>query len=88
MSEPLNLEELEALALERLDKPVYYYDAGGAALGASADAVGRPQLWGLAAGGEEGVRRVLEMLRDELALAMPLAGCRTLSEIDRSLVAP
>lgn len=57
------------------------------ALGASAAAVGRPQLWGLAAGGEEGVRRVLEMLRDELALAMALSGSRTLSEIDGSLVA-
>ncbi|MGE5279065.1 MAG: alpha-hydroxy acid oxidase [Acidobacteriota bacterium] len=58
------------------------------ALGASAAAVGRPQLWGLAAAGEQGVRRVLEMLREELALAMALAGCRRLSEIDRSLVAP
>jgi 4-hydroxymandelate oxidase len=58
------------------------------ALGASAAAIGRPQLWGLAAGGEDGVRRVLEMFREELALAMALAGCRALSEVDRSLVAP
>jgi 4-hydroxymandelate oxidase len=58
------------------------------ALGAAAAAVGRPQLWALAAAGEQGVRRMLEMLREELALAMALAGCRRLSEIDRSLVAP
>jgi 4-hydroxymandelate oxidase len=58
------------------------------ALGATAAAIGRPQLWGLAAAGEDGVRRVLEMLRDELALAMALSGCRSLSEIDRSLVEP
>jgi len=58
------------------------------ALGASAAAIGRAQLWGLAVAGEEGVRRVLEMIRGELALAMALAGCRTVSEIDRSLVAP
>jgi 4-hydroxymandelate oxidase len=58
------------------------------ALGASAAAIGRPQLWGLAAAGQEGVRRVLEMLREELALAMALSGCRSIAEIDRSLVAP
>jgi 4-hydroxymandelate oxidase len=58
------------------------------ALGASAAAIGRPQLWGLAAGGQKGVEGVLGMLRDELALSMALAGCRRLSEIDRSLVAP
>jgi 4-hydroxymandelate oxidase len=57
------------------------------ALGATAAAIGRPQLWGLAAQGEAGVARVLAMLRDELALAMALAGCRRVSEIDRSLVA-
>jgi 4-hydroxymandelate oxidase len=58
------------------------------ALGACAAAIGRPQLWGLAANGEEGVRLVLEMFREELALAMALSGCRVLSEVDRSLVAP
>ena len=58
------------------------------ALGASAAAIGRPQLWGLAAQGEEGVRRVLDMFRDELVLAMALSGCRSIAEIDRSLVAP
>ncbi len=57
------------------------------ALGANAAAIGRPQLWGLAAGGEQGVGRVLEMLRDELSLAMALAGCRSIAEIDRTLVA-
>ena len=44
------------------------------ALGARAVLVGRPYLWGLAAGGPEGVRRVLEILRDDLALTMALAG--------------
>ena len=34
------------------------------ALGADAVLVGRPALWGLAVGGEEGARRVLELLRD------------------------
>lgn len=58
------------------------------ALGADAVAVGRPQLWGLAADGSGGVRRVLEMLRDELSLAMALAGCRSITEITPDLVVP
>jgi isopentenyl diphosphate isomerase/L-lactate dehydrogenase-like FMN-dependent dehydrogenase len=57
-------------------------------LGARAVLVGRPYLWGLAAAGEAGVRRVLEMLRDELALAMALAGQPAVTEIDRGVVAP
>ena len=57
------------------------------ALGARAVFVGRPILWGLACGGEEGVRRILEMLRDDLTLAMRLTGRRTIAEVDRSLVA-
>ncbi len=59
----------------------------GIALGATAVAVGRPQLWGLAAGGEAGVRTVIELLREELSLAMALAGCTSLGDIDASLLA-
>jgi len=47
------------------------------ALGADAVMVGRPPLWGLAAGGEAGAQRVLEILRSELELALALAGCPT-----------
>jgi isopentenyl diphosphate isomerase/L-lactate dehydrogenase-like FMN-dependent dehydrogenase len=57
------------------------------ALGARAVLVGRPYLWGLAVDGEGGVRRVMELLRDELALAMALCGCPSVADIDRSLVA-
>lgn len=56
------------------------------ALGANAVLVGRPVLWGLAVGGEEGALRVLSILRDELSQAMALAGCPTLAAIDRDLV--
>jgi 4-hydroxymandelate oxidase len=58
----------------------------GLALGADLVAVGRPVLWGLAAGGAAGVQHVLELLRDELSLAMALAGCRTIDEITPDLV--
>ena len=56
------------------------------ALGAKAVMVGRPVAWGLAAGGESGVADVLGMLKDELRLAMRLAGRPTLADIDRSVV--
>ncbi len=57
------------------------------ALGARAVLVGRPAYWGLAYAGAAGVRRVLEILRDELDLAMALAGRPTLASLDRSLIA-
>jgi 4-hydroxymandelate oxidase len=53
--------------------------------GADAVLVGRPVLWGLAAGGENGVGDVLEILRAELAQAMALCGCRTVGEIGPDL---
>jgi 4-hydroxymandelate oxidase len=56
------------------------------ALGADAVLVGRPILWGLAAGGERGVAGVLEILRSELDLAMGLCGARSIGEITRDLV--
>jgi isopentenyl diphosphate isomerase/L-lactate dehydrogenase-like FMN-dependent dehydrogenase len=56
------------------------------ALGARAVLVGRPALWGLAVNGAQGVRHVLEILRDELELDMALCGCTSLASISRSLV--
>jgi len=58
------------------------------ALGAAAVMVARPTCWGLAVGGEAGVRDVLRILRGELENAMWLAGCRSIAEITRDLVAP
>ena len=46
------------------------------ALGARAVLAGRAPLWGLAARGEQGAREVLELLREEIELAMVLTGCR------------
>ncbi|HEX2767236.1 MAG TPA: alpha-hydroxy acid oxidase [Candidatus Limnocylindria bacterium] len=59
----------------------------GLALGATLVAVGRPVLWGLAVDGAAGVERVLRIVRDELSLAMALAGCRSIGDISRDLVA-
>jgi isopentenyl diphosphate isomerase/L-lactate dehydrogenase-like FMN-dependent dehydrogenase len=57
------------------------------ALGAKAVMVGRPVIWGLAVDGEAGVRRVLELLREEVLLALVLLGCRTPDEVTREHVA-
>ncbi|KAI3925462.1 hypothetical protein MKW92_051359 [Papaver armeniacum] len=46
--------------------------------------IGRPVVFSLAAEGEAGVRKVLQMLRDEFELTMALSGCRSLKEITRS----
>jgi 4-hydroxymandelate oxidase len=54
------------------------------ALGASAVLVGRPVLWALAAGGSDGVSRLLAMLTDELDHTMALAGRPSVARIDRS----
>lgn len=58
------------------------------ALGATAVQVGRPVLWGLAAGGENGVQTVLEQLQRELAHAMALAGSASLRDLPSDLVRP
>jgi isopentenyl diphosphate isomerase/L-lactate dehydrogenase-like FMN-dependent dehydrogenase len=58
------------------------------ALGARAVLVGRPYMFALAAGGEAGVDRVLQLLHDEIVRAMSLVGATAVKEIDRSLVGP
>jgi isopentenyl diphosphate isomerase/L-lactate dehydrogenase-like FMN-dependent dehydrogenase len=50
-------------------------------LGAKACLVGRPWVYGLAAGGTEGVRAVLGVLRDELVRTMVLLGCSSVKEL-------
>jgi isopentenyl diphosphate isomerase/L-lactate dehydrogenase-like FMN-dependent dehydrogenase len=56
------------------------------ALGARAVMVGRPLLWGLAAGGEAGALRVLELLRAEVELGLTLLGTPTPADVTRAHV--
>jgi lactate 2-monooxygenase len=58
------------------------------ALGSSAVGLGRPYAWGLAAGGEDGVREVIRNLRADFDLTMGLAGCASVREIGRNSVQP
>ncbi|KAI3896868.1 hypothetical protein MKX03_013519 [Papaver bracteatum] len=56
------------------------------ALGAQAVLIGRPVIYGLAAKGQYGVTRVIEMLQDELELTMSLCGCCSVKDITRNHV--
>jgi isopentenyl diphosphate isomerase/L-lactate dehydrogenase-like FMN-dependent dehydrogenase len=51
------------------------------ALGATAVGIGRPYIWGLSAFGQQGVERVIDILNNELRLAMVGCGARSLKEI-------
>lgn len=54
------------------------------ALGARAVLLGRPFVWGLALGGEEGVRQTLRGFLAEFDLTLGLSGHRSLASLDRS----
>jgi len=88
---PATLDALPEVAEVVAGRAEVYLDGGirrgtdvakALALGARAVLVGRPALWGLAAGGETGARRVLELLRDEIRLALVLLGCATPDDVD------
>jgi isopentenyl diphosphate isomerase/L-lactate dehydrogenase-like FMN-dependent dehydrogenase len=57
------------------------------ALGARAVLIGRPALWGLAAGGEAGARHVLDLLNAEVETALALLGCAEPGALTRAHVA-
>ena len=92
-----SLEVLPEVADAVGDRIEIYMDGGvrrGAdaltalALGARAVFIGRPIFWGLAIDGESGVRHVLQILRDELDIAMGLCGVASAADVDRNLVSP
>jgi L-lactate dehydrogenase (cytochrome) len=56
------------------------------ALGAKGVLLGRAWAYALAAGGEAGVRQMLEIVRREMAVAMTLTGVTRVSQIDRSIL--
>jgi lactate 2-monooxygenase len=57
------------------------------ALGARAVCIGRPYAYGLGIAGQQGVNEVLMNFMSDLELTMGLAGCKNISEIDRSMIA-
>lgn len=56
------------------------------ALGANAVCIGRPYVYGLTLGGEEGVKQVLRNFLADFELTMGLAGCKNIAEISREVL--
>ncbi|CAB3373086.1 Hypothetical predicted protein [Cloeon dipterum] len=56
------------------------------AIGAKMALIGRPAVWGLTCGGQQGVQKVLDILRNELETTMMLSGVSDVSEINRNYV--
>ncbi len=92
---PASIEVLPEIAAEVGNQTEVLLDGGirrgtdvlkALALGAKAVLIGRPFLWGLAVDGENGVRRVLEMLRTELDTALALVGLCSTQEIDSRII--
>jgi isopentenyl diphosphate isomerase/L-lactate dehydrogenase-like FMN-dependent dehydrogenase len=93
---PASIEQLPQIAQAANGKAEIYLDSGvrrgtdvleALALGAKAVLIGRPYAWALAADGEAGVAKVLDLLRQELVLAMLATGCANVGSINRSLLA-
>ncbi|MGK5172500.1 alpha-hydroxy acid oxidase [Geodermatophilus sp. CPCC 205761] len=94
---PASIEALPAVVAAVAGRAEVYLDGGvrrgtdvlkALALGARAVLIGRPYLYGLAAGGQAGVERVLELLRAEFVRALALTGCATPADVDAGLLHP
>ncbi|CAM2998634.1 alpha-hydroxy acid oxidase [Prescottella defluvii] len=90
-----SLDALPAVVDRVGDRVPVYLDGGirrgsdvvkALALGARAVGIGRPYLYGLAAGGEDGVVHVLEILRAEIVRTLALMGVADISELNASHV--
>ena len=95
-SSPATIEALPAIAERIAGRAPVLLDGGvrrgtdvikALALGAQAVLLGRPILWGLAVGGQRGVRDVLELLQREIDLALALCGCAEVAHVTRDLIA-
>lgn len=92
---PASIDQLPAVVDAVAGKSEVYLDSGirrgtdvfkAVALGARAVLIGRAYAWALAADGETGVRRILQLLHEELISAMLASGCATLADITPSLL--
>lgn len=87
---PATIDLLPAVAAEVGEDALVLMDGGvrrgtdvlvALALGAKAVLVGRPMLWGLTVGGADGAGHVLELLREEIRLALTLLGAPTPADV-------
>ena len=93
---PASIDMLPGVVEAVGDKAEVFMDSGvrrgtdvlkALALGARAVLIGRPYAWALAADGETGVRKAIELFRAELVNAMIAAGCAKISDVGRSVLA-
>ena len=91
------IDALPAIVERIGDRAEVYLDGGvrrgtdvvtALALGARAVFIGRPYLYGLAAGGQGGVEAVIDIFRDEIARTLALMGCPSVAALDRSWLIP
>jgi isopentenyl diphosphate isomerase/L-lactate dehydrogenase-like FMN-dependent dehydrogenase len=91
------LEALPAIVAAVGDRAEVLFDGGvrrgtdvvkALALGARAVLIGRAQIYGLIAGGEQGVAGVLDIFRAELDRALALMGVRSVHDLDPSSLIP
>lgn len=94
---PATIDVLESIVQQVGDRAEVILDGGirrgtdiikALALGARAVAVGRAFLYGLAAGGEAGVARAIELLATELRRDLALLGCTDVRNLPRDCVLP
>ena len=94
-SAPATLDALPAIADRVAGRIPVLMDGGirrgtdvlkAVARGAQAVLIGRPYVYGLAAGGAAGCKRVVDILRTELETAMALTGRPNLGSIDRTVI--
>ncbi|KAJ8980293.1 hypothetical protein NQ317_005213 [Molorchus minor] len=87
---PASIEALPEIVKAVGDKVEVYLDGGirdgtdvfkALALGARMVFFGRPALWGLTHSGEEGVKRILEIIGNEFEYALGISGCAKISDI-------
>lgn len=92
---PASIDVLEAVVDAVAGRAEVYLDSGvrrgtdvvmAVAMGARAVLIGRPYVFALAAGGESGVARCLEILGEEVRLAMALLGAPTVAQLTRDRV--
>lgn len=92
---PAVISQIPAIAEAVRDKATIICDGGvrrgtdiakALALGAHACSIGRPYLYGLAAGGRQGVERALTLLRQEFDRAMRLMGTNAVSQLTGEVI--
>jgi isopentenyl diphosphate isomerase/L-lactate dehydrogenase-like FMN-dependent dehydrogenase len=93
---PSTIEMLRPICIALKSKQMEVYVDGGfrrgsdvfkaLALGAKAVFLGRPVLWGLVSDGQKGVKKVLDLIKNELVITMKLSGCSKVSEISEDFI--